>query len=54
MAGLVWLMSRGWARSVQGGTASQRTKNRQKIEFWIVLITMYVLGFGMALYAWLN
>lgn len=54
MAGLFWLMSRGWAFSVQGGKASERTKGRQKIEFWMILVAMYVIGFGMALYAWLT
>jgi hypothetical protein len=54
MAGLIWLMSRGWAIGVQGGSASERTKVRQKIEFWMVLVAMYVIGFGMALYAWLT
>lgn len=54
MAGIIWLMSRGWAMGVQGGSASERTKVRQKIEFWMVLVTMYVIGFGMALYAWLT
>lgn len=54
MAGLMWLMSRGWASSIQGGTVSNRTRRRQKIEFWAVLIAMYLIGFGMALYAWLT
>lgn len=54
MAGLIWLMSRGWAKTIQGGTATERTKSRQKIEFWMVLVVMYVLGFGMALSAWLT
>lgn len=52
MAALTWIMSRGWAHAVQGGVVSERTKRRQKAEFWIVLVVMYVLGFGMALYAW--
>ncbi len=52
MASLIWLMSRGWATSVQGGTVSEKTKRRQRLEFWIVLIAMYVIGFCMALYAW--
>jgi len=52
MSVLIWLMSRGWAHTVQGTVVSDRTKHRQKVEFWIVLIAMYVLGFGMAFYAW--
>jgi len=54
MASLIWLMSRGWATSVQTGTVSKRTKRRQKLEFWIVLVAMYVIGLSMALYAWLT
>ena len=54
MASLIWLMSRGWATSVQGGAASEKTKRRQKLEFWVVLIVMYVIGFSMAFYAWLT
>jgi hypothetical protein len=54
MAGLIWFMSRGWALFVQGGVASDRTKRRQKVEFWIVLVVMYAIGIGMALYAWLT
>lgn len=54
MAGLIWLLSRGWATGVQGGSASDQTKSRQRVEFWVVLVIMYVIGFGMALYAWLR
>ncbi len=51
MAALICFMSRGWALSVQGGVASDRTKRRQKVEFWMVLVAMYAIGAGMALYA---
>jgi hypothetical protein len=54
MATLIWFMSRGWATSIQRGVASNKTKRRQKVEFWVVLVAMYFLGFGMALYAWLR
>ena len=54
MATLIWFMSRGWVTSIQGGVASDKTKRRQKVEFWVVLVAMYFLGFGMALYAWLR
>lgn len=52
MATLVWFMSRGWATTVQGNAVSETTKHRQKIEFWVLLVAMYVLGLGMAIYAW--
>ena len=51
MACLVWLLSRGWASGVQGGGVSERTKRRQKWEFWAVLVGFYVMGFGIVLYA---
>ena len=35
------LMSRGWAMTVQGGRVSERTRRRQRIEFWVLLCVMY-------------
>jgi len=54
MAVLFWFMSRGWAATVQGGVVTERTKRRQKIEFWLILLGMYLIGFAMALYVWLK
>lgn len=54
MAALVWIMSRGWAATVQGGVVSEKTKRRQRIEFWAFLIAMYLIGLGMFVYAWLT
>jgi hypothetical protein len=54
MAALVWFMSRGWALSVQAGVASDRTKRRQRVEFWMVLALMYSITIGMAVYTWLT
>ena len=54
MAFLWRAMSRGWAKTVQGGTISEKTMRRQKIEFCGLLITMYVMTLGMSLYAWLR
>ena len=51
MATLWWLASRGFGRAVQGGTVSEKTKRRQKIEFFVLLVAMYVLGIGIVLYA---
>jgi hypothetical protein len=51
MAAFWWIAARGWALTVQGGTASPKTRGRQKVEFYVVLIVMYVVGLGMALYA---
>jgi hypothetical protein len=54
MACAWWVLSRGWAKTVQGGMASERTKRRQKVEFWGLLIAMYAVTLGMTLYAWLK
>ena len=52
MAALIWLMSRGWALSVQGGSASEETKRRQKMEFWTALVVMYAIVIALVLYSW--
>jgi hypothetical protein len=49
-----WLMSRGWAGLVQGGTVSDKTKKRQKWEFLIILVLAYLLMFGITLYGYLS
>jgi len=54
MASLVWMMSRGWAHTVQGDLVSDETKRRQKTEFWIVLGVMYFLVFAITIYDWLT
>lgn len=43
MALLIRLLSRGWANIVRGGNVSEKTIKRQRVEFWIVLIFMYVM-----------
>jgi hypothetical protein len=53
MASLVWLMSRGWAHTVQGELVSDVTKKRQKFEFWLVLVVLYLFAIGLALFEWL-
>jgi hypothetical protein len=54
MTALWWIAARGWALAVQGGTTSRKTKKRQRVEFFVVLILMYAVGFGVVLYAWLR
>jgi len=49
-AAIWWLMSRGWAGSVQGGSVSDTTKQRQKTEFIVILIATYVLMFSITIY----
>jgi hypothetical protein len=38
-----WLMSRGWAKAVQGGTVSEKTVKRQRVEFWGLLVAAYIV-----------
>ncbi len=51
---LWWLMSRGWALTVQGGTVSEMTKRRQKVEFVVVLIGVYLLMFSITIYGYFS
>jgi hypothetical protein len=51
---LWWLMARGWAGFVQGGNVSDRTKARQRMEFWFALGGVYLIMFGVTLYAYLK
>ena len=44
----------GWARAVQGGKVSEETRDRQRMEFWAVLILSYLVAFGVTIYAWLT
>ena len=54
MAFLWRLMSGGFAAAVQGGIRSEKTVKRQRVEFWIVLVVLYVTGIAVAAYAWLK
>jgi hypothetical protein len=54
MAILFRFMARGWALTVQGGTVSQKTQKRQRIEFWGMLILLYLIVWGEFIYAWLT
>jgi len=50
IAGIWWMMSRGWAATVQMGTVTDRTRSRQKGRFWVLLVILYVLMFGTTIY----
>jgi hypothetical protein len=51
----VWaFLVRGWAMTVQGGEVSELTRQRQKKEFWIILIVAYLLMFGITIYGLLT
>jgi hypothetical protein len=42
---LWWLMSKGWAATIQGGTISASTRKRQQILFWVLMAAAYVVEF---------
>ena len=48
------LLSGGWAAIVQGGNVSDETQQRQKTEFWAILIMTFLMGVGCTVYAWLT
>jgi hypothetical protein len=50
MSCLWWLRSRGWAKEFQGADVSEQTKRRQRIEFWGLLLTLYLISVGTAAY----
>jgi hypothetical protein len=49
-----WLMARGWAGIVQLGSPSDSTRKRQKWEFFVILVTAYLLMFGITVYGLLR
>ncbi len=54
MALLIRVLSRGWAKIVQGGNVSEKTLKRQRLEFWVVLCFMYVMLFCIFVYGHLQ
>jgi len=49
-----WLMSRGWATSVQGDAVSDDTKKRQRTEFWAVLCVAYFIMISITVYGYFS
>jgi hypothetical protein len=54
MACAWWILSRGWAKTVQRGTATEKTRHLQRVGFWALMAVMYTVTLGMTLYAWLK
>ena len=58
MTVLWWLMSRASNRAIfrvmTGDDLPERVKRRQRREFKWVLISLYVIGFGILVYAYLQ
>ena len=54
IAGIFWLMARGWVASIGSGDIHTLTKHKLKIEFRIVLVLLYLAVFGKTLYSLLT
>ena len=50
VAALWWVLSRGWAASVQDASVSQRTRRRQTVGFWLVLALAFAAMMSMTIY----
>jgi hypothetical protein len=48
------LMAGRWAGAVQSGKPSDETQQRQKMEFWAILIMTFLMGVGFTIYAWMG
>jgi hypothetical protein len=51
---LWWLVSRGWAHSVQGTTISEKTRKRQRFGFWLALALAYIIMTSITVYGLLT
>ena len=54
IAGIFWLMARGWVASIGSDGITTLTKQKLKIEFRIVLALLYLTEFGETLYRFLT
>ena len=54
LAGIFWLMARGWVASIGTGDITTQTKQKLKIECRIVLALLYLVVFGKTLYSLLT
>lgn len=45
-----WVMVRGAAKSFEGDVVSLRTRRRQKIGFFLILIGSYIVVIGILIY----
>lgn len=54
IAGMFWLMARGWVASIGSGGITSLTKRKLEIEFRIVLVLLYLAVVGKTLYSLLT
>lgn len=54
IAGVFWLLARGWVASIGSGAITTLTKQKLKVEFRIVLVVLYLAVFGETLYTLLT
>lgn len=50
IAGIFWLMARGWVLLIGPSNMTTLTKPKLRIEFRIVLVLLYLVVFGETLY----
>jgi hypothetical protein len=51
IAGMFWLMARGWVLLIGPSNMTTLTKPKLRIEFRIVLVLLYLVVFGETLYS---
>ena len=51
IAGMFWLMARGWVLLIGPSDITTLTKPKLRIEFRIVLVLLYLVVFGETLYS---
>jgi len=54
MTVLWWLMSRATGAALQGGEMSPRSKRWVDGNFWKFMIFLYIMGFSILIYAYLQ
>ena len=54
MTVLWWLMSRATGAALQGGEMSPRSKRWADGNFWKFMIFLYIIGFSILIYAYLQ
>lgn len=54
IAGVFWVMARGWVASIGPGNINTLTRQKLKVEFRIVLVLLYLAVVGETLFRFLT
>ncbi len=49
---LWWCLSGGWVSVAQRGSPTARSLRWLNRGFWVILVSLYFLMFGLTIYAW--